>query len=54
VPVAHRISNAFAYVIYEDARPGEFDPEAATALGLVPGPEFGRLQRGETVRGVHP
>jgi len=54
VPVAHRVSNALGYVIYEDTRPGEFDPETATALGVVPGPEFGQLQRGETVRGVHP
>ena len=54
VPVAHRVSNALAYVIYEDPRPGEFDPAAATALGIVPGPEFGRLQHGETIRGVRP
>jgi ribonuclease Z len=54
VPVAHRVLNALAYVIYEDPRPGEFDPAAATALGIVPGPEFGRLQRGEIVRGVRP
>jgi ribonuclease Z len=54
VPVAHRVSNALAYVIYEDPRPGEFDPETATALGVMPGPEFGRLQRGETIRGVRP
>jgi ribonuclease Z len=54
VPVAHRVPNALAYVIYEDPRPGEFDPAAATALGIVPGPEFGRLQHGETIRGVRP
>jgi ribonuclease Z len=54
VPVAHRVSNAFGYVLYEDPRPGEFDPEVATALGIVEGPEFGRLQRGETIRGVRP
>ena len=54
VPVAHRVANALAYVIYEDPRPGEFDPETATALGVVPGPEFGALQRGEIVRGVRP
>ncbi len=54
VPVAHRVSNAFAYVIYEDPRPGEFDPKAATELGVTPGPDFGRLQRGETVDGVRP
>jgi ribonuclease Z len=54
VPVAHRVSNALGYVIYEDMRPGEFDPETANALGIVPGPEFGQLQRGEIVRGVRP
>jgi ribonuclease Z len=54
VAVAHRVSNALGYVLYEDERPGQFDPEAATALGLVPGPEFGRLQHGETIRGVSP
>jgi ribonuclease Z len=54
VPVAHRVSNAFGYVLFEDPRPGEFDPEAATELGIVPGPEFGLLQRGETVRGIRP
>src|SRR5579859_3969075 len=53
VEVSHR-TPAFGYVIYEDERPGVFDPEAATALGIVPGPEFGRLQRGESVRGVRP
>jgi ribonuclease Z len=54
VPVAHRAPNALGYVVYEDPRPGEFDPEAAIALGVVPGPEFGRLQHGEEVRGVRP
>jgi ribonuclease Z len=54
VPVAHRVSGAFGYVLYEDPRPGEFNPEAARALGVVPGPEFGELQRGEPVRGVRP
>jgi ribonuclease Z len=54
VPVAHRVSNAFAYVLYEDTRPGEFDPDTAATLGVIPGPEFGRLQRGEIVRGVRP
>ena len=54
VPVAHRVANALAYVLYEDPRPGEFDPQTATALGVVPGPEFGALQRGDVVRGVRP
>ncbi len=53
VQVAHR-GPALAYVIYEEQRPGEFDPQAAVRLGLTPGPEFGRLQRGEPVRGVEP
>lgn len=45
---------SLAYVLYEDERPGTFDPARAIALGLQPGPEFGRVQRGETVRGVGP
>ncbi len=53
VPVAHR-SPAFGYVLYEDERPGVFDPRRAIELGLSPGPEFGRLQHGETVNGVAP
>ena len=54
VSVAPRVANALGYVLYEDPRPGQFDPAAAVALGIRPGPEFGRLQRGETVRGVRP
>jgi ribonuclease Z len=53
IAVAHR-GPAFGYVLYEDERPGEFDPAAAVRHGLTPGPEFGRLQRGETVGGVSP
>ena len=53
VPVDHR-APAFGYVMFEDARPGVFDPVAATELGLTPGPEFGRVQHGETIRGVRP
>ena len=53
VPVSHR-TPAFGYVLYEDERPGQFDPAAAERLGVRPGPEFGSLQRGETIRGVSP
>ena len=53
VAVSHR-GPALGYVLFEDERPGEFDPRAATALGLTPGPEFGRVHRGETVNGVTP
>jgi ribonuclease Z len=53
VPVSHRVQ-VFGYVVYEDGRPGEFDPAAAVKLGLTPGPEFGLVQRGATIRGVGP
>jgi ribonuclease Z len=53
IPVSHR-TPAFGYVLFEDQRPGTFDPELAASLGLIPGPEFGRVQRGETVNGVSP
>ncbi len=48
--VVHRIA-ANGYALYEDARPGRFDPAAAAALGVSPGPAFGRLQDGESVAG---
>ena len=46
--VSHGIT-ALGYVFEEDARPGRFDRETAIALGVAPGPLFGRLQRGETI-----
>jgi ribonuclease Z len=51
--VRHR-ARAFGYAIVEDVRPGRFDAELATRLGVAFGPDFGRLQRGETVNGVAP
>ena len=53
VQVFHR-GQAFGYVIYEDERPGQFDPQAAVRLGLTPGPEFGMVQHGATIKGVRP
>jgi len=53
VAVAHRVQ-AFGYVLHEDERPGEFDPHAAVRLGLTPGPEFGHVQRGASLKGVTP
>src|SRR3954447_13149486 len=47
-------SHAFGYAIVEDPRPGRFDDKLATELGVPFGPDFGRLQRGETVNGVRP
>lgn len=51
--VAHR-GPSLGYVLFEDERPGIFDPDAAVRLGLTPGPDFGRVQHGETIRGVTP
>jgi ribonuclease Z len=51
--VRHR-GRAFGYAIVEEPRPGRFDAELATRLGVAFGPDFGRLQRGEVVNGVHP
>ena len=52
-PVDHRVP-AVGYAVVEDGRPGEFDPAEARRLGVAEGPDFGRLQRGETVDGVAP
>jgi ribonuclease Z len=38
-----------AWCLEEKSRPGLFHPERAVELGITPGPDFGRLQRGETV-----
>jgi ribonuclease Z len=51
--VRHRAA-AFGYALVEDERPGRFDAELAERLGVTPGPDFGRLQRGETIAGVRP
>jgi len=51
---ADHVPRALGYAIVEDPRPGHFDPERARELGVTPGPDFGRLQQGETVNGVRP
>lgn len=51
--VRHR-GEAYGYALIEPDRPGRFDAELAAKLGVTPGPDFGRLQRGETVNGVAP
>ena len=50
--VRHR--NALGFALSEHMRPGRFDAELAERLGVTPGPDFGRLQRGEPVAGVRP
>jgi len=52
-PVVHRVT-AYGYAIVEHPRPGRFDDAKARSLGVEFGPDFGRLQRGETVNGVSP
>jgi ribonuclease Z len=51
--VQHRV-RAYGYAMVEEKRPGRFDEARARELGVEPGPDFGRLQRGETVNGVTP
>jgi ribonuclease Z len=46
--VAHR-TPAYGYALVEEDRPGRFDEQRAVELGVQPGPDFGRLQRGEAV-----
>ena len=47
----HRVP-AYGYALIEDDRPGRFDDTRARELGVTPGPDFGRLQHGETVQGA--
>jgi ribonuclease Z len=54
IPVRHKAESAFGYALVEEPRPGHLDPQLAQQLGVTPGPDFGRLQRGETVNGVRP
>jgi ribonuclease Z len=54
IPVSHKGESALGYALVEEPRPGHLDPLLAEQLGVSPGPDFGRLQRGETVAGVRP
>jgi ribonuclease Z len=49
VRVDHRV-NALGFALEEDLRPGRFDPEVAKKLGVAPGPDFGKLQKGQAVK----
>jgi ribonuclease Z len=48
LPLKHRITS-YGYRVKESDRPGRFDVERATALGVPPGPLFGRLKNGESL-----
>jgi len=54
IPVRHKGEACYGYALVEQVRPGHLDPRLAERLGVKPGPDFGRLQRGETVNGVVP
>jgi ribonuclease Z len=47
-PLVHRVPT-FGYSVTERDRAGAFDVERAQALGIPPGPLYGRLKRGERV-----
>jgi ribonuclease Z len=47
-PLKHRVPS-FGYRVTESDRPGKFDVERANALGIPPGPLYGRLKNGERV-----
>ncbi|HEY1596824.1 MAG TPA: hypothetical protein VGF74_15615, partial [Thermoleophilaceae bacterium] len=51
--VEHRVT-AYGYALIEEERPGRFDEARARELGVEPGPDFGKLQQGETVGEVTP
>ena len=55
VPVRHKGARAFGYALVEDVAPGSPRPaRSRRSSACSPGPDFGRLQRGETVAGVQP
>ncbi|MDQ3859452.1 MAG: ribonuclease Z [Actinomycetota bacterium] len=45
----NHVHHSIGYALVESPRPGRFDVDAATALGVPAGPLFGLLQQGETV-----
>lgn len=49
----HPEEPGYGYIFFEDPLPGRLDPDRAAQRGLR-GPELGRVQSGETVRGVSP
>ena len=48
LPLKHRVT-AFGYRVEEKDRPGKFDVEKATKLGILPGKIYGELKKGKVV-----
>lgn len=49
LPLVHRIET-FGYRVEERDQPGAFDVAKAAALGIPPGPLYGKLKRGERIK----
>ncbi len=47
--LSHSI-DTYGFILIEDPKPGRFDPRRAEDAGIPPGPLFGKLKRGESVR----
>ncbi|NQZ59887.1 MAG: MBL fold metallo-hydrolase, partial [Lentisphaeraceae bacterium] len=48
VELSHDVPSS-AFVLEENERPGTFDVDKAKAEGIPPGPQFGKLSRGESI-----
>ncbi|MDR0779043.1 MAG: ribonuclease Z [Methanomassiliicoccaceae archaeon] len=49
----HKVPS-LGFALEENERRGEFNKAKAESLGIVPGPDFTKLQNGETVKGIRP
>ena len=48
-PVDHHGSTSLGYAVVEEERKGRFNPDLARELGIVEGPLWGRIHRGESI-----
>ena len=48
-PLKHRVT-CFGYVIKEQQLPGKLDPDLLKLRGIPPGPLYGKIKNGETIR----
>ncbi|MEB3210948.1 MAG: ribonuclease Z [Leptolyngbyaceae bacterium] len=48
-PLKHRVP-AFGYRVVEKDKPGHFNVKKAQSLGIAPGPVYGQLKKGKTVK----